>query len=164
MRVQIENCNVVDTGAIEIESNKLNIKYAINGTGKSTIAKAIHASVTGNEAELKKLLPFKYQGNADEHQPSISGLEGIHSIQVFNEDYVNQYVFQPDELIKDSFTIFVKTPDYDANMEAVTELLENVGQTFQCHPELDELLQTLNQFIVGFGKATQKDSLHQVRG
>ena len=27
MRVQIENCNVVDTGAIEIESNKLNIKY-----------------------------------------------------------------------------------------------------------------------------------------
>lgn len=156
MRVQIENCNVVDTGAIEIESNKLNIKYAINGTGKSTIAKAIHASVTGNEAELKKLLPFKYQGNADEHQPSISGLEGIHSIQVFNEDYVNQYVFQPDELIKDSFTIFVKTPDYDANMEAITELLENVSQTFQSHPELDELLQTLNQFIVGFGKATQK--------
>lgn len=53
MRVKIENCNVVDTGAIEIEPNKLNIKYAINGTGKSTIAKAIYASVTGNEAELK---------------------------------------------------------------------------------------------------------------
>lgn len=49
-------------------------------------------------------------------------------------------------------------------MEAITELLENVSQTFQSHPELDELLQTLNQFIVGFGKATQKDSLHQVRG
>ena len=85
----------------------------INGTGKSTIAKAIQAKVTGNEDGLKQLLPFRYERDADEHQPSISGLEDFHSVQIFNEDYVNQYVYQPDELIKDSFTIFVKTPDYE---------------------------------------------------
>lgn len=93
MRIQIENCNVIDSGSIDIEPRKLNIKYAINGTGKSTIAKAIQAKVTGNEDGLKQLLPFQYEGNANEHQPSISGLEDFHSIQIFNEDYVNQYVY-----------------------------------------------------------------------
>lgn len=34
MDIQINNCN-------NIASNRLNIKYAINGTGKSTVAKAI---------------------------------------------------------------------------------------------------------------------------
>lgn len=142
--------------SIDIEPRKLNIKYAINGTGKSTIAKAIQAKVTGNEDGLKQLLPFRYEGDADEHQPSISGLEDFHSVQIFNEDYVNQYVYQPDELIKDSFTIFVKTPDYDRNMAEITQLLESISQTFQSHPELDQLIQTLNQFVVGFGKATQR--------
>ena len=60
MRIQIENCNVIDSGSIDIEPHKLNIKYAINGTGKSTIAKAIQAKVTGNEDGLKQLLPFQY--------------------------------------------------------------------------------------------------------
>ena len=142
--------------SIDIEPRKLNIKYAINGTGKSTIAKAIQAKVTGNEDGLKQLLPFRYERDADEHQPSISGLEDFHSVQIFNEDYVNQYVYQPDELIKDSFTIFVKTPDYDRNMAEITQLLESISQTFQSHPELDQLIQTLNQFVVGFGKATQR--------
>lgn len=156
MRIQIENCNVINSGSIEIEPQKLNIKYAINGTGKSTIAKAIQAKVTGNEDGLKQLLPFRYEGDADEHQPSISGLEDFHSVQIFNEDYVNQYVYQPDELIKDSFTIFVKTPDYDRNMAEISQLLAGIEDTFQSYPELDRLIQTLNQFIIGFGKATQR--------
>lgn len=157
MRIQIENCNVIDSGSIDIEPRKLNIKYAINGTGKSTIAKAIQAKVTGNEDGLKQLLPFRYEGDADEHQPSISGLEDFHSVQIFNEDYVNQYVYQPDELIKDSFTIFVKTPDYDRNMAEITHLLENITQTFQSDSDLNTLIQILNKFIEGFGKDTQKD-------
>lgn len=157
MRIQIENCNVIDSGSIDIEPHKLNIKYAINGTGKSTIAKAIQAKVTGNEDELKQLLPFRYEGNVDEHQPSISGLEDFHSIQIFNEDYVNQYVYQPDELIKDSFTIFVKTPDYNRNIAEISHLLENITQTFQSDSGLNELIQILNKFIEGFGKDTQKD-------
>ena len=43
MKISIENCNNIDKGEIEIVPNTLNIKYANNGTGKSTIAKAIHA-------------------------------------------------------------------------------------------------------------------------
>lgn len=43
MLIKLQNCNNIDEGEINIELNKLNIKYAINGTGKSTIVKAIDA-------------------------------------------------------------------------------------------------------------------------
>ena len=37
MKLEISNCNNIDAGTISIEKNKLNIKYAMNGTGKSTL-------------------------------------------------------------------------------------------------------------------------------
>lgn len=41
MNVEIKYCNNIESGNIEIQENTLNIKYAINGTGKTSIAKAI---------------------------------------------------------------------------------------------------------------------------
>lgn len=41
MNITIKSCNNIKEGKISVEKNKLNIKYGINGTGKSTIASAI---------------------------------------------------------------------------------------------------------------------------
>ena len=41
MNLLINNCNNIKNGSICIEKNKLNIKYGVNGTGKSTISSAI---------------------------------------------------------------------------------------------------------------------------
>ena len=57
INIQIENCNNIDNGNIVLKENKLNIKYGINGTGKSTIAKAIKNH--NAEEKLKQLTPFK---------------------------------------------------------------------------------------------------------
>lgn len=35
MRLRIRNCNNIDSGEFEIIEGRLNIKYAVNGTGKS---------------------------------------------------------------------------------------------------------------------------------
>lgn len=40
MELVIKNCNCIKKADIYIEPNCLNIKYAINGAGKSTISKA----------------------------------------------------------------------------------------------------------------------------
>ena len=45
MNIEIKNCNNIDSGKIQINENKLNIKYAMNGVGKSTIAKAVFESL-----------------------------------------------------------------------------------------------------------------------
>ncbi len=153
MRIEMENCNNIDSGTVNIVDGALNIKYAINGTGKSTIAKAIDAFVHNDSTKVGELVPFKYKADAENNLPTVRGLESIKKIAVFNEEYINQYVFLANELIKDSFEIFVKTPDYDEHLSEIERLLSDINSVFQTQPELDDLIQAFTQFIEGFGKA-----------
>ena len=68
MRLTIRNCNNIENGEFDITEGRLNIKYAINGTGKSTISKVIEAFVTNNQEKKDSLLPFKYYGK-EENSP-----------------------------------------------------------------------------------------------
>jgi predicted ATP-binding protein involved in virulence len=45
MDVEINYCNNIDNACITLSENKLNIKFAPNGTGKSTISRAIFAQM-----------------------------------------------------------------------------------------------------------------------
>lgn len=49
IQLKIKNCNNIENGEFDITEGRLNIKYAINGTGKSTISKAIEAFVTNDQ-------------------------------------------------------------------------------------------------------------------
>lgn len=153
MKVSIKHCNNIDSGEFDIVENRLNIKYAINGTGKSTISKAIDAFVNNDEDKKKSLLPFKYYKEDNEIVPELNGCEQIKKIAVFNEKYIEDYVYQQNELLKNSFEIFVKTADYDKHIKEIEKLLNSINVTFQNHPELETLIKVFQQFIEGFGKA-----------
>jgi len=152
MNITIRNCNNIDSGDIHIENGRLNIKYAINGTGKSTIAQAISLHVSGQA--LTDLRPFKYLNDGeDDHNPSIMISDTIQKTAVFNEKYIETYAYQKDELVANSFEIFVKTPKYDEHMRAISELISSIQTAFRDDPELDALINDLTTFIEGFGKA-----------
>lgn len=153
MKVNIKNCNNIDMGELDIDENRLNIKYAINGTGKSTISKAIDAFVNNDEDKKNSLLPFKFYGKNGEGTPELTGCDQIRKIAIFNEKYIEDYVFQQTDLLKNSFEIFVKTADYEKHVREIEKLLEGINVTFQNHPELDTLIKDFQQFIEGFGKA-----------
>lgn len=153
MNIEIMNCNNIVKGNVEIVEGRLNIKYAINGTGKSTISKALEASIKENQSEMEELLPFKCYGEEHEIEPTITGHEKFNSVAVFNEKYVAEYIFQPNELIKNSFEIFIKTNQYENHAKEIEELLKNINLTFMEHPELDSLINSFQNFIYGFGKA-----------
>lgn len=153
MRVNIRNCNNIDIGALDIVENRLNIKYAINGTGKSTISKAIDAFVNSDEDKKNSLLPFKHYGKDGKGTPELTGCDQIKKIAIFNEKYIEDYVFQQTDLLKNSFEIFVKTADYEKHVKEIEQLLDGINVTFQNHPELDTLIKDFQQFIEGFGKA-----------
>ena len=155
MKVYIQNCNNIDSGIINIEENMLSIKYAINGTGKSTIGKAINAFVNKDEAAEKELTPYKYL-DSETDKPNVTGIENINSVMIFNDDYVNKYTLQPNELIKNSFEVFIKTPEYDKHTAEIGRLLKSVSITFKAHPELDELLSVFSDFEKDFGKSSNQ--------
>ena len=98
-------------------------------------------------------MPFKYYTNGEENSPKLEGYDQFTKVAIFNEKYIEDYVYQSDELIKNSFEIFVKSPDYDKHLNEIEKLLEGINITFQNHPELEELIKKFQLFIDGFGKA-----------
>ena len=107
MNIDIKNCNNIDYGKFEVVEGRLNIKYAINGTGKSTIAKAFEAFINNDSNKVKSLLPFKYYGKKDVPDSELLNIDRFQSIAIFNEKYIEDYIFQPNELIKNSFEVIM---------------------------------------------------------
>lgn len=154
MEIRITNCNNVDNGLTRLTDGRLNIKYAINGTGKSTLAKAL--SSCKMPEDFKKLTPYKYLGEnpvLNEHQPFMECSPPINKVSVFNEETVNLYTFLPNDLLANSFEILIKTPDYDSRMGNIQQLIQAIQTTFRENPDLDQLIAELNTFITGFGNA-----------
>ncbi len=158
MDVGIKNCNNIDEGAVSIVEGRLNIKYAINGTGKSTISKAILCSINdqkNNSSTISELKPFKYLGESG-NEPKVEGLEAINSLMVFDDSYINDFVFLPDELLKGSFDIFIRDDEYEAGITEINELVKGLETMFSENQDIDELIQDFNELSDGFGRPTKK--------
>lgn len=143
LSIEIKNCNNIDIGHITIKKNTLNIKHGVNGTGKSTISKAIENHIYNKEA-LKTLKPFKV--NSDDNKVSeVNGLEGIRSVKIFNDIYIDKIIYSRDELITNSFDIFIKDDMYIENMVKIEELLLEIKRTFIDFPEIENFITDLNK-------------------
>lgn len=157
MEIEIHNCNNIDYGKVSLVRGHLNIKYAINGTGKSTLAKAIYKTVldknTGT-SEINELTPFKAIGN-DELTPSVTGCEEFQSIKVFDEAYINEFVYQPDELLKGSFDILIRDESYEAAMDEIEGLVSEIKSHFSEDPDIGNLIEDFKELSDSFGRPTR---------
>lgn len=117
--IEIENCNNIVRGNFAIEKGNLNIKYGMNGTGKSTIATALE--LFSKNEPLSILEPF---GSDEGNEPAVNISEQLNTVLVFNEEFVNSLVFQESKLIEDAFDVFIKTPDYDKRRALLDERLK----------------------------------------
>lgn len=138
--LEILNCNNIDSAKLNLEKNKLNIKYAMNGTGKSTIARAIELQLRG-DGSIKELTPFKLREAADDkNQPSLTGLDGIKTVAIFNDEFINQFVFKQDEVLANSFEVFVKTADYEKQISAIEAIITSIKDTFRDSNDIDQVI------------------------
>jgi ABC-type Mn2+/Zn2+ transport system ATPase subunit len=151
MLISIQNCNNIDKGIVHVEEGTLNIKYAINGTGKSTIARALTSMVKAED--LSYLKPFKYtHDHNDEYNPSVSIDTTINRISVFDENYINLYAFKKDELLENSFEVFVKTDKYEEHIQEIDKLVSDIQKVYADDSEIEKLILDLGLFIDSFGK------------
>lgn len=147
--VTITHCNSIAQAQITLRRNALNIKYGPNGIGKSTIARALMLSA-GGAAALNELLPFKYRQGDSANVPAVVGADDIKQVLVFDERYVSQFVFQPDEVVKNSFEIFIKTPEYQAGIKELDAIFEKLRQVFLENKALDEVITSFTELRDAF--------------
>lgn len=148
--IKIENCNSIENAEINISKGALNIKYGPNGLGKSTIARAIASSVS-KDGSLHNLKPFKYRALAGRHEPSVYGAEDIGSVLVFDDSYVSQFVFQRDEVLKNSFDIFIKTDAFLVATQEIEGLFADIKSAFNGNDDLNNAISDLNEVRDAFG-------------
>ena len=148
---QINYCNSFDSAKLEVIDGKLNIVLAPNGTGKSTIAKAIELGLGGNQGSLEELMPFRYrESNPAQAMPSASRNGSINTVKYFNEKYVDQIVFRPDELVANSFDIFIRSPRYRELEAEIDKMLASIRQIIEDSQELERMISNLKELADSF--------------
>ncbi|WP_157522457.1 AAA family ATPase [Mitsuaria sp. 7] len=151
MKFEIKHCNNIESAIFNIEPGRLNVKYAINGTGKSTLAKALSLMNQGAGA-LASLVPFKYRGVKGAPVPEVVGLEQIASAKIFNEAYINGFVFQPDDMLKGSFDLLVRSPEYDSGVQQIDDLVQALRKALSGDSEIEQLVRDFDELSASFGK------------
>jgi hypothetical protein len=166
MKVELRKCNNIETGVVEIVEQTLNLKYAINGTGKTTVARAISAAISENlgtdKSALSTLIPFKYRKSATD-KPEVIGIDGVKSIRIFDEKYINDFVFQSDELLKGSFDIFIRGEAYEQGMKAIEAQVAIMQKVLNEDKDIGDLISDFNEISSSFGKET-KNGIHGASG
>jgi hypothetical protein len=166
MLVKFEKCNNIEVGSVELMENTLNLKYAVNGSGKTTVARTILASVyerLGTEKNaLAALTPFKYRKDASA-KPTVTGTETIQSVRVFDEKYINEFVFQADELLKGSFDIFIRGEAYEKGIEEIDAHVATMQKALSEDKDIAALISDFNEISSSFGKET-KSGIHGSSG
>lgn len=131
--VKIKNCNCIREADIKIEESILNIKYGPNGTGKSTISKAILAKAQGNETELNKLQSY--------NQDDLPCVENVSftKVRVFDESYVNSYLFKEKSFLENSYQVFLRSEECEQLSAQIAVLLQELQGMFQESENIKEL-------------------------
>ena len=157
----IRHCNSISEGYISLRLGSLNIKYGPNGIGKSTIARALELRTADNDG-LQELTPFKHKSAKSGPRPSIEGADSIQNVMTFNDEYVSQFVFQRDEVLKNSFEIFINTPEFQEGLAQIESKFESLKQTFEDEAEFNQALDSFTElrdaFNVTKGGAVAKTS------
>ena len=159
MNLLINNCNNIKNGSICIEKNKLNIKYGVNGTGKSTISSAIYKKIK-NES-LESLKPFN---SDDSTMPKIEGCEEFHSIKTYNDEYVSKFLFLPngDQLHQNSFEVFIKPKDYEEQIENINSILGIVKDYVINNEIINNIINQKNELSKLIKLNAKKNSINSI--
>ncbi|WP_312502938.1 hypothetical protein [Lacrimispora sp.] len=143
--VKVKNCNCIKEATIEIEDKTLNIKYGCNGTGKSTLSKAIYAKAKNDIEKLQLLRPYGIESDDTLQQPQIENIK-FTKVNVFDETYVNSYLFEEKSFLENSFRVFLKSDDCDKLVIEIEKLLSDLQGIFQ----QSEAIQKLRIFLPGY--------------
>ncbi len=147
IKAEVNNCNNIISANIQLRKNHLNIRYAMNGIGKSTIAAAIN--MFSKKEDLSALKAF-----GSEIEPTCKLSETVNTVLLFNEEFVNTFVFQESEVIQNAFEIFIKTPEYEERQNSINDRLKNIHVEINQNADLQKIVSIGRNVLSRFQQTT----------
>ena len=139
--LKILNCNCINNAEINIKFGALNIKYGLNGTGKSTISKAILYFSSQNTEELSKLKPYN-----SKKEPTVENCE-FKNVKLFDENYINKYLFERGSFLNNSYQVFLQDKNLDNMKKSTEKLLNGLQGIFEESNDVKELMNYLPSYV-----------------
>ncbi|EXJ26518.1 hypothetical protein D048_3694 [Vibrio parahaemolyticus VPTS-2009] len=68
----------------------------------------------------------------------------------FNEEYVRQFTFQSDELVSNSFDIFIRTDAYNVVEEEIDTIVKEINGLFDGNEDLETFISNLSELGTAF--------------
>ncbi len=137
-KIIFKNIQCIKCGEIAINKNKLNVKFGYNGFGKTSIVKCLEAHI--NNRDLTFLTPFS--GGT----PSIKTEDLFSNSIVFNDEYINNYLFVENDIDQSCFDIILHDKETEQKfnkIEAKTiDLKKSIGLSTQKMIEDFSLIKT----------------------
>ena len=138
--ITIRNCNNIRKADISLAEGTLNIKFGYNGTGKSTISEAIRLKMDGKA--LSGLTPFFTTDPDSDNTPSVENVP-FQTVKVFNDEYIRQYLFKPNSIFDDSYSVLLKSQECDELTRQINELLSELQDSVFQGDSIRSLADTL---------------------
>ena len=142
--ITIKNCNNIHKADITLAEGTLNIKFGYNGPGKSTISEAIRLKMEGKA--LSGLTPFFTTDPDGDNTPSVENVP-FQTVKVFNDEYIRQYLFKPNGIFDDSYSVLLKSQECDELTRQINELLSELQDTVFQGDSIRSLADTLATYI-----------------
>jgi ABC-type multidrug transport system ATPase subunit len=95
--------------------------------------------------------------------PTIEGVS-FNNIAIFNDEYVSQYVYQPDTLIKDSFEVLIRSKEYDEAKKNIDDALSKIKTTITGREEIIALQQQIGILISNIEFTSGSNKLAKRKG
>lgn len=152
--VNLHACKNIIQGTIVIHPKQINIKYAQNGTGKSTVGDALCFHVKKDLAQLADMQSFLVSDKPqveirieDDEGNITTNDEYFHSVEVFDEEFVRNVVFKENQAILNSFDVFIRSAKYEQSKNAIDDRLKKLHVDIANDPRIKALLDTLKIIV-----------------
>lgn len=120
MRLKLENVGCIKETNVEIIPKKINVKYGINGIGKSTLIKVLDSKINGKDNN-ERLTSYKFDGekNIDVYDNEFD------CVEIYDTNYFEE-LFKQSDVIENAYELFVKNDFYENGLKEINSKIENL--------------------------------------
>lgn len=150
--VNCRNVKCVEGDSILIKKNTLNVFYGKNGTGKTTLGKALDYAYEQTDAKKQALSSYRYLETGDSgDEPSATCAPRIKRLLVFNDEWVNAHCFDKSTVHQNAFELYVRDSEVKKLEKRKRKMLSRLTAVLETR-DIAELRNSLDLLYKGIGR------------